>query len=181
MKNNIFKAFIGILLISCTNPVPRNPIVIKSGSYMEQSVSLNKLLIESEENSFKNFIKSDSINTYLASPLGFWYTHTYKSTVIYFPKFGDKVEYTNEILDLNNTKIYSFEEIGKQSYAIDQQEIIEGLRDGLKIMNEGDEVTFLFPSHKLYGYIGDKNKIDINQPLIYKVQLIKIIKKNESN
>ena len=48
-------------------------------------------------------------------------------------------------------------------------------------MNEGDEVTFLFPSHKLYGYIGDKNKIDINQPLIYKVQLIKINKKNESN
>ena len=85
MKNNIFKVFIGILLISCTNPVPRNPIVIKSGSYMDQSVSLNKLLIESEENSFKNFIKSDSINIYFASPLGFWYTHTYKSKAVYFP------------------------------------------------------------------------------------------------
>jgi len=181
MKNNVFKAFIGILLISCANPVPRNPVVIKSGSYMEQSVSLNKLLIESEEQTIKELVNLDSINPYSASPLGFWYTHTSKSTAVYFPKFGDKVEYIYEILDLNNSKIYSFEEIGKQSYVIDQQEIIEGLRDGLKIMNEGDEVTFLFPSHKLYGYVGDKNKIDINQPLIYKVQLIKINKKNESN
>ena len=181
MKNNVFKAFIGILLISCANPVPRNPIVIKSGSYLEESVSLNKFLIESEEVSFKEFIKKDSINSYIASSLGFWYTYTSKNNTSYFPKFGDKVEFTYEVLDLNNTIIYSFEEIGKKSYVIDQQEIIEGLRDGLKIMNEGDEVTFLFPSHKLYGYVGDKNKIDINQPLIYKVKLIKINKKNESN
>ena len=48
-------------------------------------------------------------------------------------------------------------------------------------MGEGDVATFLFPSHKVYGYIGDDNKIEINQPLIYKVQIIKINKKNESN
>ena len=95
MKNNIFSVFIGILLISCANPVPRNPIVIKSGSYLEESVSLNKFLIESEEVSFKEFIKKDSINSYIASPLGFWYTYTSKNNTSYFPKFGDKVAYKN--------------------------------------------------------------------------------------
>ena len=48
-------------------------------------------------------------------------------------------------------------------------------------MHEKDEVTFLFPSHKVFGYLGDENKIGINQPLIYKVKLNKINKKNESN
>ena len=47
-------------------------------------------------------------------------------------------------------------------------------------MNEGDVVTFLFLSHVAYGFIGDQNKIEINQQLIYKVQLLKINVKNES-
>ena len=54
-------------------------------------VSLNKFLIESEEVSFKEFIKKDSINSYIASPLGFWFTYTSKNNTSYFPKFGDKV------------------------------------------------------------------------------------------
>ncbi|VAW22769.1 hypothetical protein MNBD_BACTEROID04-1927, partial [hydrothermal vent metagenome] len=41
--------------------------------------------------------------------------------------------------------------------------------------------TFLFPSHKVFGYLGDQKKIGVNQPLIYKVQLNKINRKNESN
>lgn len=148
---------------------------------MEQSVSLNKSLIESEENVLKELITLDSIHSYLDSQLGFWYSYVVKSNSTNYPVKGDKVIYTFEVFDVNYSKIYSKEEIGIKTYSIDQQEIVEGLRDGLKIMNEGDEVTFLFPSYKMYGYLGDKNKIDINQPLIYKVQLIKINKKNESN
>ena len=64
---------------------------------------------------------------------------------------------------------------------VDQQEIVEGLRNALKLMKEGEEISFLFPSHKMYGYLGDKNKIGVNQPIKIKVQLIKIINKNESN
>ena len=48
-------------------------------------------------------------------------------------------------------------------------------------MSEGDFATFLFPSHKVYGYLGDQKKIGINQPLIFKVQLNKINRKDENN
>ena len=49
-------------------------------------------------------------------------------------------------------------------------------------MKEGEVITFLFPSHKAYGYTGN-DKIEPNQPLIYTVQLLKINKlsKNENN
>ncbi|MBI9041155.1 gliding motility-associated peptidyl-prolyl isomerase GldI [Lutibacter sp.] len=181
MKNNICFIFIGILVISCINPVPRSPISSKTGTLMEQSVSLNKSIIKSEEQAILQVIQLDSMSSYEVSPNGFWYKFNLKSNNIYFPAMDDKVIYTYEVFDIYNSKIYGKEEIGLREYVIDKQEIVEGLRDGLKIMNEGDNVTFLFPSYKMFGYVGDHNKIDINQPLIYKVQLIKINKKNESN
>ena len=123
----------------------------------------------------------DSLTTYIASPSGFWYTYNVKSPNFTLPEFGDQIVYTFDVLNVENDLIYNSKEIGLQTYVVDKQELIEGLRNGLKLMHEGDIVTFLFPSHKVFGYLGDINKIGINQSLIYKVQLIKINKKNESN
>lgn len=181
MKNNIWITLIAIFLLSCSNPIPRKPISKKTGTLMEQSVALNKVLIKKEETALLQLIALDSLSTYNASSNGFWYKINSKSNHTYFPKEEDKVIYTYEVFDINHSKIYGKDEIGIRNYVVDKQEIIEGLRDGLKMMNEGDNFTFLFPSYKMYGYLGDHHKIDINQPLIYKVQLIKINKQNESN
>lgn len=163
------------------NPVPRKPVTRKSSSYMKESVSFNKNLNAVEEKKIKELIEKDTLSNYFASSNGFWYKYNFKSSNSYLPKFGDKLVYSYEVSNMNYELIYSRDEIGERTYALDQQEIIEGLRDGLKLMNEGDTVTFLFPSHKVYGYLGDENKVGINQPLIYKVQLNKIDRKNESN
>jgi len=181
MKHSFLILGISFILFSCGNTVARKPVVRKTSSFMKESVSLNKSIILDEENAFKAIMELDSLSTYIASSNGFWYKFEQKSTTTYIPKFGDELLFTYEVSDLKNNIIYASEEIGEQKYFVDQQEIIEGLRNGLKLMNEGDIVTFLFPSHKVFGYLGDQKKININQPLIYKVQLIKIKKKNESN
>jgi gliding motility-associated peptidyl-prolyl isomerase len=181
MKSKIIFFLAFGLLVSCLNPEPRKPIVTKSGSFNEASVLLNKSIIKSEENAIKALIAKDSLTTYIASSNGFWYTYNVKSKNLYTPEVGDQILYTFDVLNFENNIIYNTQDIGIQSYVVDKQEIVEGLRNGLKLMHEGDVVTFLFPSHKVYGYLGDENKIGINQPLIYKVQLIKINKKNESN
>ncbi len=177
MKNSIFLYISIFVLVSCVNSIPRKPVLQKTSSFINESVLLNKRLNALEKKEFKELIKQDSLYNYSSSPNGFWYKYNYKSTNTYLPKFGDILTYTYQVYNLNNTIIYSEEEIGQQTYAVDQQEIIEGLRNGLKLMNKGDIVTFLFPSHKAYGYLGDENKIGRNQPLIYKVQLNKINKK----
>lgn len=181
MKHSFLLLCILLLLFSCGNTIARKPIVRKTSSFMKESVSYNKLLNSKEEDAFKVIMKLDSLNTYIASPNGFWYKYEQKNTAEYTPKLGDELNYTFDVSDLNNNSIYTSKEIGEQLYVVDQQEIIEGLRNGLKLMKEGDIVTFLFPSHKVFGYLGDQKKININQPLIYKVQLNKINKKNESN
>jgi len=181
MKHSIFLFIISLILFSCGKPIPRKPIVRKTTSFMKESISFNKSLIADEEKAFKIIMEQDSLSTYIASSNGFWYKFEQKNSMQYLPKFGDKLSYTYEVYNLDNTIIYTSEEIGEQQYVVDQQEIIEGLRNGLKLMNQGDIVTFLFPSHKVFGYLGDQKKIRVNQPLIYKVQLNKINKKNESN
>ncbi len=181
MKHSFFSFLLILCIVSCNNPEARKPILRKSSSTMEQSISFNKALITAEENAFENLVKQDSLSTYIVSNYGFNYKYNIKSDTGYFPETGDEVVYSFEIYDINMQLIYDESQLGVQRYIVDKQEIVEGLREGLKLMNVGDNVTFLFPSHKVFGYLGDQNNIGINQPLIYKVQLIKINKKNESN
>ncbi|MFK5879978.1 MAG: hypothetical protein QM478_10840 [Flavobacteriaceae bacterium] len=50
------------------------------------------------------------------------------------------------------------------------------MQEGLKLMREGEEMQFLFPSFKAFGFTGDQEKIGIKQPLVYSVKLISINK-----
>ena len=168
-------------MFSCNNPEARKPILRKSSSSMEESVLFNKALITAQENAFEKLIKQDSLSTYFVSNYGFNYKYNVKLDAGILPEIGDEIVYSYQIYDFNMQLIYDESQIGVQKYIVDKQEIVEGLREGLKLMKVGDNVTFLFPSHKVFGYLGDQNNIGINQPLIYKVQLIKINKKNESN
>ena len=181
MKVKIYSLLLSLVLVSCMQPEPRKPISNNSSTFFEESVAFNKMLNEREEKLFEAYMAKDSLTNYIASSSGFWYTYNNKSTNEYSPQFGDQVIYNVEVLDVNQNVIYSFEDVGNKSYYVDQQALEEGLRNGLKLMHEGDFVTFLFPSHKVFGYLGDENKIGKHQPLIYKVKLNKISKKNESN
>jgi FKBP-type peptidyl-prolyl cis-trans isomerase len=49
-----------------------------------------------------------------------------------------------------------------------------GLREGLKLMKEGESITFIFPSQKAYGYYGDQKNIGSNVPLVCDVTLLKL-------
>lgn len=179
----IYKTFIafGILIsfVSCTTPEPRKPIVQKTSSFLQESIERNKLINKVEEDTFLAYMKSDTINDYITSENGFWYYFNVKNTTTsVLPKTGDEVIFTYQIKDINNEIIYTKEELGQRNYLVDQQELITGLQDGLKLMKEGETVTFLFPSHKAYGYSGYQ-KIKSNEPLIYTVSLQKIISTNK--
>ena len=82
--------------------------------------------------------------------------------------------------DFNDRTIYSEEDIKTQNYAMDQEELFSGLREGLKLMKAGETITFLFPSDKAYGYYGDQNKIGVNTPIICKVTINTITKKQNN-
>lgn len=167
------------LFFSCKAPEARKPISISSGSFINESINRNKELIAGEEAKIQKIIQQDTSRTYVTSDGGFWYYYEKKDTISTLTaKFGDIVNFTYDIKDLDGEIIYSQKELDTVNYAIDQEDLFFGLREGLKLMKEGETVVFLFPSYQAYGYYGDDHKIGTNIPLVSRVTLNKIIKQS---
>ena len=176
MKNGKLLTIVFIALIvasSCKqHQEARRPISQASGSFMKRSVERNKKLIIGEEGQIDSIIKSNPKIKYLASKKGYWYTYEIENKLdTLTPKKGDVAFFDYEIKDLKGNIIYSELELRPQTYLVDKQNIIMGLRDGIKLMHKNEKVNFLFPSHMGFGYHGDNKKIGANQPLLCTVTL----------
>ncbi|MGB3606603.1 MAG: gliding motility-associated peptidyl-prolyl isomerase GldI [Psychroserpens sp.] len=167
----IFRLAILLLLFAgCKTPEARQPEQVQSGSFIKISAERNKKLNEREQLRIEAIMAQNPERDYKASANGFWYYYDVKveqDTIT--PSFGDLVNFDYNIKDLNGNTIYTQQELGNQNYAMDQEELFSGLREGLKLMKPNESATFLFPSQKAYGYYGDKNKIRTNIPLMVKV------------
>jgi gliding motility-associated peptidyl-prolyl isomerase len=178
----IFSAFLG-LLFSCTTQEPRRPVSQKTATIISETIEQNKKLIALENEFIENYIAQDTIHAYQIATNGFWYYYNLKDEIkSVFPKFGDVVEIAYNIQDVYGNEIYSKKALGVKSYAIDKESFIAGLQEGLKLMKVGETMTFLIPSYRAYGFIGDGHKIKSNQTIKSTVTLLNIKNsKNENN
>lgn len=176
--NRIFYIIIAfVFLVSCSKTEPRKPIKRKTGSFMKESIDRNKKLNKLEEDILQVKIQNDSLNTYYTSPNGFWYFYNKRDSLkTKLPVKGDEVIFSYEIKTLNDSILFSRQELGDKRYLVDKEELITGLQDGIKLMHKDEIITFLFPSHKAFGYTGNE-RVYPNEPLIYTVHLKEIINK----
>lgn len=184
MRHLAVFVFFAFIVSSCKSPEARRPESQQSGSYIEEAVERNKALVAEEEQDIQEIIEEDSLRDYYSSPNGFWYFYNKKDTTsTESPEFGDLVEFDYNIQTLDGRTIYTREELSPKIYAMDQEELFGGLREGLKLMREGETVTFLFPSHKAFGYYGDRDRIGKNVPVKSTVTLREIKEKdtNQNN
>jgi gliding motility-associated peptidyl-prolyl isomerase len=165
---------LGMNLVTCCTQKQeaRRPISQKTGEFMKESIERNKKLNQNEESIIASIIKKDTANDYITSTKGYWYFYNKKNTVSQpKPVRGDIAMFDYEIKDIAGKIIYSQTELKPQNYLVDKQDFMKGIQDGIKLMEKGEQVTFLFPSHLAFGYHGDENKIGTNQPLICTVTL----------
>ncbi len=166
MRNFLLALIAIFLFTACKSPEPRCPVSKSSGSFIDRSIKHNKKLIAFQEKTIKGIIMKDTLHNYLTSPNGFWYYYNTKiDTVSQTPDFGDKIVFKYNIQHLDGSPIYSYAEIPIRKYIMDKEDLITGLRLGLKLMKEGETITFLFPSYNAYGYYGDADKIGSNMPI----------------
>lgn len=166
-----------LVFAGCKSPEARRPVSVKSGTFLDESVERNKALHEKEKAQFETYMSQYPETEFLTSANGFWYFYnSEKSNDSLTAQFGDIVNFDFEIIQLDGDTIYSKEELKTRDYAMDQEKLFSGLREGLKLMKEGETVTFLFPSNKAFGYYGDKNKIGVNVPIICEVTVNSITK-----
>ncbi|WP_340199147.1 gliding motility-associated peptidyl-prolyl isomerase GldI [Ascidiimonas sp. W6] len=178
MKKIGLLILISSLLIGCSDPEPRRPISIKSGSFNQKSVDRNIELLAAEEKLFSEIIEKDSTTNYLRSSNGYWYFYNIKQdSSAYQPMEDDLVKISYDIRSILNDTIYSNLDIGVTTIKVDKEELFPGLRTSIKLLREGETATFLFPSSMAYGYHGDNEKIGINVPLISTVKLIEVVER----
>lgn len=169
---NIIPVGFAILLASCSQQQARRPLTQTSGKFMKESMNRNIKLIANEEALIDSVIRKHPERKYIATPKGYWYYYENENTKdTLTPKRGDVAFFDYEIADLKGNVIYSEVELKPQTYLVDKQNILMGLRDGIKLMNKNEKVSFLFPSHLGHGYRGDNDRIPPNLPLVVTVNL----------
>ena len=173
IKNSLLVVLSACFLWSCEqNQEARRPLSQASGSFMKKSIERNKKLVASEEDRIQAVIKKNAGIEFLASKKGYWYHFSKRNMQdTLTPKKGDVAFYDYEVKDLKGNIIYTKEETQPQTYYVDKQNIMMGLRDGIKLMRKKETFVFLFPSHMGYGYHGDNKKIGTNIPLLCTVTL----------
>lgn len=177
MKYRIIILFSVILgFSSCQKKAEiREPVSQSGGEYIKESAERNQYIVSDELKAIQQYIKNDSLHKYYQSDSGFWYKYlkaNIRDTIT--PQTGDVVDIEFSIKYLNNEIIYDINETSPKIYVVDKQEIMPGLRRGIKIMRPEERIVFLFPSHLGYGFIGDKDRIGSNQPIICEVFLKEI-------
>jgi len=162
---------LSVLYTSCSEKQARHSISHSSGTFMKESIDRNKKMNTQEKEAIAKIIKKDTAHNYIISEKGFWYAYKIKTSTNTFPVKGDVVTFDYEVTDLYGNSIYTAEELKTQTYHVDKQNIMNGLRNGIKLMHKGEKVKFIFPSQSAYGYHGDDKKIGTNQPIICIVTL----------
>ncbi len=170
MKRILLLVFLIFALTSCQNTAPRRPINKSKTSFLTSSAQRNKMLLAREEDMLKKAVLADSFFDFNRSETGYFFAYKKQANLkLPLPQKGELVHFEYQVATLDNRLLYDRAEMGKNSYAIDQEDLLPALREGLRIMREGDVVVFLFPSYLCFGYQGDGHKIEINQPLRFTI------------
>lgn len=181
MNRALITIFIAIVAVGCGEPEARWPVEAKSGSFLKLSAERNRRLLLQEEALMARLMAADSAHTYLESASGtHYYYETRAESAGYTPQPDDLVTLTYDLTTWNNDTLYSQDEIGTLRYKVDKQELFPGLRNSVKLLQEGETAVFLFPSSLGYGYHGDNDRIGPNLPLKSRLTLLKIEKNTDT-
>ncbi len=173
MKHRIVSFIFAVfVMVACKEPEARRPKQHKTTNFYKEVLKENKKLNALEKKRLEKWIAQDTTKQYQVSPNGFWYRYVVKDTLgLNTPKAEDLVLLSYNITALNGEVLYEKKE---RSYKVDKEDFIPALQDGIKLMKKGETITFVIPSYRAFGVIGDGKKIAVNQPIQSTVTLIDI-------
>lgn len=142
----------------------------------EQSSNLNRQLSESEAYAIQQYLSHRTNWKMTKTGTGLQY-------MIYNQGKGPKAQagyYASvnyEISLLDGTVCYTSDSLGVSEFLIDHSDVESGLQEGIQYLHVGDKAVFIMPSHLAHGLLGDMNKIPPLEPVIFKIELLKLTKK----
>lgn len=152
----------------------------KKSHQASQTKNLDSSLIEANKMYVKR--ESDEIDQYVAhrnwkmttTGTGLRYMITKRGEGKINPTEDQRVMVDYKISLLDGTVCYTSEKDGPKEFMVGKDNIESGLHEGIQYMHEGDQATFILPSHLAHGLMGDGNKIPAKASVLYEIRLISI-------
>ncbi len=156
-------------MISCNSGHDR--MDSKSGPGKNEMAELNKYMVQKDRERIQNYIERKGFEM-TESESGLWYLITSEGIGTYFTD-NDRIVMDYECLLLDGTFCYSSQESGPKELILGRSEMPAGLDQGLRLLKQGGEATFILPPFLAYGLTGDGRKIPSRAIIIYNVSIRK--------
>ncbi|MDG4946754.1 FKBP-type peptidyl-prolyl cis-trans isomerase [Weeksellaceae bacterium KMM 9713] len=160
-------------LVSCKKAPPQYPTVYSNDGFLEYSKKFNKQLKDLEDKDIQIYIQKHE-EDFLPTNAGFYMTRTEMVNVRNVKDF-DTIRFNYQISNMQDSIIYSYDDIGNQLIVMGQASMIPGIEYGLKRMSEGEYAKLLVPSSLAYGVDGDRKNIGTDEPLVIEINLEDIV------
>ncbi len=135
----------------------------------------NKALADAEKDAIKKYLTDNKLNV-KPTDNGLYFIEKSEGEGE-IPISGDKVKVHYTLTTLNNDTIDSSVTRGEAlDFTVDQQGIIQGWHEGIKLMREGGKAFWLIPSKLGYGPTGRPPMIQPFTPLLFEIEFVKIVK-----
>lgn len=171
-KITAFSLILSLLgLIACENE-HKQPIHWTK----EQSSKLNRELAQSEAYAIKQYLSRRKSWKMIKTGTGLQYMIFQHGKGLQ-AKSGMYALVNYEISLLDGTVCYTSDSLGASEFLVDHSEVESGLQEGIQYLHVGDKAIFIMPSHLAHGLLGDMNKIPPLEPVIFKIELLKLTEK----
>lgn len=178
LKTLLFSLIImGGLFVSCKKNPPQYPTIYSNDGFLEYSKKFNKQLKDLEDKDIQVYIQKNK-EDYLATNAGFYMTRTSMDNARNVRDF-DTIRFNYQVSNMEDSIIYSYDDLGEQLLVMGQTSMIQGMEYGLKRMSEGEYAKLLVPSSLAYGVDGDRKNIGADEPLIIEIKLEDIVNYEE--
>jgi FKBP-type peptidyl-prolyl cis-trans isomerase FkpA len=155
---------------------------IQSKEFQDKLVEANKMYVKRESDEIDQYVAHRKWNM-ITTGTGLRYMITKKGTgedAKLDPAFDKYAKVNYKISLLDGTLCYSSDSTGPKEFFIGQDNIEAGLHEGIQYLHEGDNATFILPSHLAHGLMGDQAKIPPKASVIYEIEFLKLRKVNKN-
>lgn len=144
---------------------------------LETYIQINKQLVADEQKIIQKYIEDEGLEM-AQTQTGLWYSITKPGSGSMITK-GQVVVLNYSIHLLDGTLCYTSDDKGPKTFLVGQGGVESGLEEGVLMLQNGSNATFIMPPHLAHGLIGDDGKIPSRAILRYEVVVLEV--KNNNN
>lgn len=157
------------ILFSCSNTTEKQ----EENTYGARKESLekaNRYLVRTELEDIENYIRRHGWNMQ-ETGTGLRY-EIYKEGDGEAAEKGRIAVLKYQTWLITGKQVYSSDSTGFKEFKIGKGGVESGLEEAVLLMNRGDKMRLIIPSHLAFGLLGDNNKIPPRSTVVYDIELI---------